>query len=529
MNVEYRILGPLDVMVDGRAVALAGRHQRALLALLLAHANEVVPLDRLIDGLWDEAPPETAANIVQGYVSQLRKLLGRETIVTRGRGYALIAADGALDLQRFEQRAASGTAEHAAGRPEAAANELRAALALWRGPSLSDLADLPALRPIAARLDELRLAALERRIGADLECGRAAEAAAELDTLIAEHPLRERLRALQMRALYRCGRQADALAAYRAARAALVDQLALEPSAELQELERAILRQDPSLAPTDGTPSPPAAPAVMCAALATTAPAAAADLGAPLAAERDAELVLAATVPSVDRLGLVTGELRELGAALGPRGVIVRTAVFTSVTPGNDLARLAAEQDAALLIADAPSGLLEDARVIALLEHAPCDVAVLVGDRRLGAGPVLVPFSGAEHDWAAVELGAWLARSLHRPLRLAGASTGASGRDASRLLASASLALQRALGVRAEPVIVEPSPEALVAAAADAGVVVVGLTERWRHEGLGRARTALATHPGAPALLVRRGLRPGGLAGRAGDTRFTWTIATAVA
>ncbi len=203
MNVEYRILGPLDVSVDGRAVALAGRHQRALLALLLAHANEVVPLDRLIDGLWDEAPPETAANIVQGYVSQLRKLLGRETIVTRGRGYALIAADGALDLQRFEQRAANGTAEHAAGRPEAAATELRAALALWRGPSLSDLADLPALRPIAARLDELRLAALERRIGVDLECGSAAEAAAELDTLIAEHPLRERLRALQMRALYR--------------------------------------------------------------------------------------------------------------------------------------------------------------------------------------------------------------------------------------------------------------------------------------------------------------------------------------
>ena len=167
--------------------------------------------------------------------------------------------------------------------------------------------------------------------------------------------------------------------------------------------------------------------------------------------------------------------------------------------------------------------------MIALLEHAPCDVAVLVGDRRLGAGPVLVPFSGAEHDWAAVELGAWLARSLERPLRLAGASTGASGRDASRLLASASLALQRALGVRAEPVIVEPSPEALVAAAADAGVVVVGLTERWQRDGLGRARTALATHPGAPTLLVRRGLRPGGLAGRAGDTRFTWTIAAAVA
>jgi DNA-binding SARP family transcriptional activator len=201
VQVEYRILGPLDVVVDGRTIMLGGRHQRALLALLLAQANEVVPVERLIDRLWDEAPPDTAANVVQGYVSQLRKLLGREAIVTRGRGYALIAADGALDLERFEQRAAGGAAEHAAGRPERAAAELRAALALWRGPALGDVADLPAVRLIAARLDELRLAALERRIEADLECGSAAEAAAELDPLIAEHPLRERLRALQMRAL----------------------------------------------------------------------------------------------------------------------------------------------------------------------------------------------------------------------------------------------------------------------------------------------------------------------------------------
>jgi nucleotide-binding universal stress UspA family protein len=207
---------------------------------------------------------------------------------------------------------------------------------------------------------------------------------------------------------------------------------------------------------------------------------------------------------------------------------MVRAAGFTSLTPGNDLARLAAEQDVDLLLADAPLGLLEDARLIALLEHAPCDVAVVVGGRRMGAGPVLVPFSGAEHDWAAVELGAWMARSLERPLRLAGASTGASGRDASRLLASASLALQRALRVHAEPVIVDPAPEALVAAAGDACVVAVGLTERWRRDGLGRTRTALATHAAVPTLLVRRGLRPGGLTARAGDTRFTWTLATAV-
>jgi DNA-binding SARP family transcriptional activator len=524
VRVEYRILGPLEALVDGSAVALGGRHQRAVLALLLAYANEVVPVERLIDGIWEAGPPESATNVVQGYVSQLRKLLGRERIATRGRGYALIAPDGALDLHRFEQHAATGMAEHAAGRPANAATALGAALALWRGPALSDVAELPAVRPIAARLDELRLAALERRIEADLDRGRAAEAAAELDQLIARHPLRERLRGLQMRALYSSGRQADALAAFRAARATLVDELGLEPSAELQELERAILHQDPALLPSvDGPRS--AAATVLAAALDPVSLPALGALGAPLARHRAGELLLASAVASAAHLAPVTEELRTLGDALAEQGVTSRVAAFTSVTPGIDLARLASEQDADLVLVDAPAGLLEDARLIALLDQAPCDVAVLVGERAPRPGPVLVPFSGAEHDWAAVELGAWLARSLETGLLLAGASTGAAGRDASRLLASASLALQRAVGVRADPLIVEPSPAALVAAARDAGVVVVGLTERWRREGLGPARTALAVDAGGPTLLVRRGLRPGGLAARAGDTCFTWTIA----
>ena len=526
MGVEFRILGPLDALVDDRAVALGGRHQRAVLAILLAYANEVVPVERLIDGIWDEQPPETAANVVQGYVSQLRKLVGRDTIVTRGRGYAVLAPHGALDLHRFERDADAGAAEHAAGRPASAVAALGAALALWRGPALSDVADLPAVRPIAARLDELRLAALERRIDAEIDCGRAAEAAAELDALIAAHPLRERLRALQMLALYRSGRQADALAAFRAARAALVEELGLEPSAELQALERAILQQDPGLtAPPDGAPSAAAAGTVLAAALDIAALPMMAALGGPLAARRGGELLLASTVASSALLGAVTRELRAASSGLEARGVAARAAAFTSITPGMDVARLAREQDADLLLVDAPAGLLEDGRLSALLEHAPCDVAVVVATAPLGDGPVFVPFSGAEHDWAAVELGAWLAKSLERTLQLAGASTGAAGRDASRLLASASLALQRSLGVLADPVIVEPAPAALVAAARDAGVVVVGLTERWRRDGLGRARTALAVDAAAPTLLVRRGLRPSGLAGRAGDTRFTWTIA----
>ena len=176
-----------------------------------------------------------------------------------------------------------------------------------------------------------------------------------------------------------------------------------------------------------------------------------------------------------------------------------------------------------LVLIDGPEGLLEDGRLAALLDQAPSDVAVAVGGR-LRDGPVLVPFTGAEHDWAAVELGAWLALD-GRGLRLAGSAASADGRDASRLLASASLAVQRGLGVAAEPLLVDPDPAALVAAAADAGAVVVGLTDRWRREGLGRTRSALAAMAEPAVLLTRRGVRPGGLAPRRDQTRFTWTIA----
>jgi hypothetical protein len=176
---------------------------------------------------------------------------------------------------------------------------------------------------------------------------------------------------------------------------------------------------------------------------------------------------------------------------------------------------------------DAPDRMLEDSRLLTLLENAPCDVAVLIGGASGGNG-VIVPFAGAEHDWTAVELGAWFAQATGTTLRLAGAAVGMDGRDASRLLANASLAVQRVLGVDAEPLLVEPAPETLSEATRDASLVVVGLTDRWRHEGVGRTRTALAVSPHHPTLLVRRGLRPGGLAPRSSDTRFTWTIGVSV-
>jgi hypothetical protein len=201
----------------------------------------------------------------------------------------------------------------------------------------------------------------------------------------------------------------------------------------------------------------------------------------------------------------------------------VRATSFVSTAPADDLVRLAAEQDVDLVLVDAPAELLRDPVLTDLLTNSLSDVAVLVG-AEVRHGPVLVPFVGAEHDWAAVELGAWAAAALDVPLILVGPSEGADGRDASRLLASASLAVQLTLGVMAEPLLVEPGAAALLSAAEGAGLMVVGLTDRWRKDGLGPVREMLAASAGAPVVLVRRGLRPGGLAPRECRTRFTWSI-----
>jgi len=244
-------------------------------------------------------------------------------------------------------------------------------------------------------------------------------------------------------------------------------------------------------------------------------------------------LILARIVGEDQRetLGLATAELNEQCGELVARGVTARSAAFTSADRGSELVRLAAEQDVALLLVDAPLGALRDelprGELGTVLADAPCDVALLAA--RVGslpAGPVLVPFGAAHHDWAALELGAWLARAHGAPLQLLGSLSGET-RDASRLLADASLIVQRTAGVSAEPLLAEPGPDALLAAANNACLLVVGLSERWQREGLGATRLTIAEESVAPVLLVRRGPRPGGLAPAESRTRFTWSLAGA--
>jgi DNA-binding SARP family transcriptional activator len=243
--VEFSILGPLKVLDGGRDLTPGRAKQRALLATLLLHRNEVVGSDRLVEALWGEAPPASAATALHGHVSALRKLLGAERIGTHAPGYRLRVDPGELDLARFESLVA---AARSAG-PEERSARLREALALWRGDPLAELRDEPSAQQELLRLAELKVAALEDRLDADLERGRHRELVGELEALVAAHPFRERLRGQLMLALYRCGRQADALHTFQDARRALVSELGIDPGPALQRLQRQILDQDPALDP----------------------------------------------------------------------------------------------------------------------------------------------------------------------------------------------------------------------------------------------------------------------------------------
>jgi predicted ATPase/DNA-binding SARP family transcriptional activator len=248
-SLEFRILGPLEVLRDGVALKIAARRHRALLALLLLNANRVVSPDRLIEELWAGRPPPGAVKTLRAYVSRLRSVVGGEVVRSRPPGYVLEIEPDQLDAHRFERLLDEGREARARGAAEEAAALLREALALWRGAALADLADEPFAEVEAGRLEELRMVAVEERVEADLVRGRDRELVAELEALLAEQPLRERLWQQLMTALYRSGRQADALSAYQRVRNLLDEQLGLEPGEELRLLEQKILRQELEAAP----------------------------------------------------------------------------------------------------------------------------------------------------------------------------------------------------------------------------------------------------------------------------------------
>jgi DNA-binding SARP family transcriptional activator len=522
--VEYRILGPLEVLDGGRPLDVGAPRQRAVLTVLLLHANEVVTTDRLAEALWPEGVPRTAAKAIQVHVSALRKSLqrGRDALETRGAGYLLRVGAGELDLHEFERLVERSRGEQATER----AKTLRAALALWRGAPLSDFAYEAFAQQEIARLEELRRLALEERIDAELELGGGAELVAELQMLISERPLDERPRALLMRALYRAGRQSEALDVFREGRRLLDDELGLEPGPELRELERAILRQDPALAAT-GVPAAEEQRGCIFAVPETAAGLTAIHPLLEALARRPIEReVVVARVVSAGQIASATAELRAARDELARRGARARVAAFTSSSPGQDVARMADQLEPDLVVLAAEGDPLRG-RLAEVFEQATCDVAFYSQNGgKLGDGPVVVPFGAFEHDWAALEVGTWVATGLDRPLRLIGGADEAhTGRDASRLLADASLIVQHMTGVIAEPLLARPGLEGVAALAAGAGLLVVGLSDRWRSEGLGETRASLVTSPPAPTMLVRRGLRPSGIAPPASLTRFTWSIA----
>ncbi|HEX6681009.1 MAG TPA: AfsR/SARP family transcriptional regulator [Gaiellaceae bacterium] len=526
--LDFRILGPLEVIADGSPIRLGGPKQRATLAILLLNVNRVVSVDRLADDLYAGAAPVTAVTQVQRQISELRKLLGPEHgIETRPPGYALRVAPEQLDLHRFERLAADADRSFESGDAERAAEILRDALGLWRGPPLGDLGYESFAQPAIGRLEEIRLAALEQRLDAELALGGHAHLVGELEQLAAEHPLQERFTEQLMLALYRSGRQAEALDAYRAARKRLVEALGLEPTSALQALERAILSHDPSLELARATPEPAAGPSILVAASGTERLDALLTLAEPLGLLPGRELIVACLLEHARHLDQEAGALDARRASLRAG---VRTAVFTTHDLPGDVVRLAGANDVGLMLLDAPAGLDGDrlpGELTAVLERSLADVGVLSAPAsESGGAGVFVPFGGGEHDWAALELGAWLASATDGPLKLVGTTADSSSgrRDASRLLADASLAVQRVVGVETRPLLAEPTEDALVASVESAALVVAGISARWRCEGIGAMRRTLVRRARPPVLLVHRGLRPSALAPREARTRFTWTL-----
>ena len=422
--MDFRILGPFDVADNGRRLVLGGAQQRALLALLVIHRHQVLTTDRLTEELWGERAPATAVKTLQGYVSNLRKELPADAIVTQGRGYLLAVEPDQVDAARFERLVAEGRQALQGGDPATASERLSSALALWRGDPLSDFAYQSFAQGEIARLEELRLAALEDRVEADLALGKHAALVSELEPLVREHPTRERLTGQLMLALYRSGRQADALQQYRRTREQLVQELGIEPGPELRALEQAILNHDQMLAP-------PTRPTVAHARTAGSVPHVALMIGAGgllllLAAVGAVLLSLGGGSSSVDLVGDGVGAIatssgqvtsaiplnaQPTSVAVGSDGSIwvvsaaagtlwrinPRTGAVTGpIVVGNDPVAVAVAPDGTVWVANSGDGTVS--RV------SPETDAVVGEPIRVGAGPsALVATSNA--IWVANTLG----------------------------------------------------------------------------------------------------------------------------
>ena len=495
---DFRLLGPLEVAEAGERLALPAGQPRALLARLLLDANRALSADVLVDSIWGEAPPPSARKVLQAYVSQLRKVLGGDRIETHAAGYVVRVRPPELDLARFE---ALTEAAQTAAEPARRSSLLADALSLWRGPPLAEFRDEPFAAVAARRLGDLRISALEQRVEADLELGRHERVVPELEALVAQEPLRERPRSQLMVALYRSGRQAEALACYRDARRSIVEELGVEPSNGLQEVERAILRQDPALDLTAKARGALRGPVVATSAVLL-------ELLLPLCTG-GRELLLVDVVADAAELRSRSEALLRVRDAVS--STPIRVAAFTSDTPPDDLGRLASEQQAELLV-------VADAAQVPSV--AACDVALAhwPAEGFAANAPVVVPFGGGREEWAALELGAWLARAHGLPLRLLGADATEERRDASRLLANASLALQRFTQTPAEPVLIPPGPEAVLAQESSAIVTSLPAGE------VDASRRRLVEEATVPVLLVRPGLRPSGVAPDYTLTRFSWSL-----
>jgi DNA-binding SARP family transcriptional activator len=539
-GLEFRILGPMEVVRDGQPVSVGGARPRAVLALLLLNANRTVSSDRMIEELWHSPPPDTALNSLHVHISHLRSALepdraasaSSRVILRRDPGYAIQVADAQFDLFRFESLWGDARRSLLDGDAGAARSLLATALDLWRGDALSDLTAERFTSLEARRLDEMRVEAQLDRIDADLALAQHSLVVGELEMLTSRHPTHERIHQRLMLALYRCGRHADALAVYARARRTLVDELGLEPSPALRDMERAILRHDDSLQAGQGAGGAAhTTRSTLLAARTLEQLEALADVVGPVAsASPDRELILALLMPAsaendAAELATATERLAAQRQSMQEGGLSTRVAALRSSSPGEDAARLADEHAVDLVLADLGS---TDAQT--LLARAPCDVLLMAGPGRRAAptaGPVVVPFGGGENDWAALQAGAWLARATGVPLRVVGADDGAGGGSPSRLLAAASLIVQRLCGIVPVPVLAAAGHDGIVAAAADARVLVLGASDRWRAEGVGAVRTAIAAGSNAPTLVARRGTRPGEFAPAVAHTRLAWSLAGA--